>query len=272
MSYETIDYGGQVFHTGNLTPTKKLCTVKRFPVQSFDRAAIEGLINDSSRVKASALFNSNWIYNQGNIGSCNGCAGAKALERQRELSGQPRIELSGEYLYSRINGSRDVGSMLDDGMAWLTEYGVAPWKPSHAQKYKERDFSAEDVRDSVRFKGVECYGVDSELELATGLALGFTAVVAVHADNNFMRLDSNGIAGGNSRGAGNHAVGLDDVEIFDGELVFRMFNSWGTSYGADGYAKLTWDKHLKTTNQYHYFYLIRAVSDDTEDNVPELQK
>jgi hypothetical protein len=271
VNYDVIDYGGNLYYTGNLKPSVKACKVKRWPVQQFNRSTIEGLIKDPSRVKAADMFGPEWIYNQGSIGSCNGCAGAKALQRQRVLAGQPNIELSGEYLYSRINGSRDVGSMLDAGMEWIQSNGVAPWRPQHAQKYRSRDFTAEDVRDSVRFKGLECYGIDSELELATGIALGFTAVVAVHATNNFMRLDANGIAGGGN-GPGNHAVGVDDVKIINGELVFRMFNSWGKSYGDNGYAGLTWNRHFKTTNKYHYFYLIRSVNDDTQDNVPELKQ
>ena len=72
-------------------------------------------IIDKDRVKSRDLFGDDWVYNQGNIGSCNGCAGAKALERSRVKSGMDHVVLSGEYLYSRINDSRDIGSMLDDG-------------------------------------------------------------------------------------------------------------------------------------------------------------
>lgn len=272
MSYEVIDYGGNLYHTGNLKPQVKARSFSwSEKLLGMSKSEVESIIQDPQRRNVNDLFGPEWIYNQGSIGSCNGCAGAKALQRQRFLAGQPDLDLSGEYLYSRINGSRDVGSMLDDGMVELRDNGVAPWKPRHAQKFRERDFTAEDMRDSTRFKGVECFGVDTEFELAAGVATGFTAVVAVHADNGFMRLDTNGIAGG-GRGPGNHAVGVDDVKIVNGELVFRMFNSWGTNYGDNGYAGLTWKRHFATTNQYHYFYLIRAVNDDTEDNVPELSK
>ena len=270
---DVIDHNGNLYYTGmNAAPAKLSFAPRYSPVAS--KAEIVDLIQSPTRIKKRDLFGASWIRNQEDRGACNGFAAAQALQRALWLAGRDKEILSGEFLYSQMNGtpSRDVGSMLDDGMKLIKDVGAPPYKDRHRRKFKSSDFTPEDFRDANERKAFEVLGADTELELAEGLAKGAVGVVAVHADNNFMRLDSNGIAGGNSRGAGNHAVGLDDVEIFDGELVFRMFNSWGTSYGADGYAKLTWDKHLKTTNQYHYFYLIRAVSDDTEDNVPELQK
>ena len=266
MKYDIVDG----FHTGMLLPESKRTKVSLFPKVEATKQEIESVLSDPNRATARELFPAEWIYNQGNIGSCNGCAAAKALERARFKAGMPRVVLSGEYLYSRINDSRDIGSMLDDGMEWLSKYGVAPWKQRHAQKYRERDFSAEDVRDADRYKGIECYGVDSEMELASGLALGFTAVVAVHATNAFMRLDSKGVVS-RSQGPGNHAVIVDDCKIINGELHFDMANSWGTNYGDNGRGWLTWKDHLSQPNTNHYFYLIRATSHDSEDNVPELK-
>jgi len=270
MNYDIIDSNGLTYHTGMLLPVEKTTRVSMYPKVSFDRNTVEGLINDKDRVKSRDLFGDDWVYNQGNIGSCNGCAGAKALERSRVKSGMDHVVLSGEYLYSRINDSRDIGSMLDDGMEWLSKNGVAPFKSRHSQKYRERDFTAEDVRDAARYKGIECYGVDTELELATGLALGFVGVVAVHATNAFMNLDNQGRVQ-RSQGPGNHAVLVDDVRIIDGELCFDMANSWGLSYGDKGRGYLTWKNHLSQPNSNHYFYLIRATSTDSEDGTPELQ-
>ena len=271
MSYETIEYKGKVFRTGNLLPAQKTCSVKSFPYPMMSRNKIRETLNDLGRFPRREQFGREWIYDQGSIGSCNGCAAAKALERARVLAGMPQVILSGEFVYAGINGGRDVGSMLDDGMKFISENGVAPWRNFHQEKYQESDFRAEDFRDAKRYKAFECYGVDTEDELATALALGFVAVIAVHANNDFMEMDRNGIAGGNN-GVGNHAVGVDDAKIIDGEFVMDMFNSWGTQYCENGRAYLTWDRHLRQTSKNHYFYVIRATSSDTQDDVPEIKK
>lgn len=266
--FETIIFEGQQYPTGNIVPTKKKTRLKRTTLKTLSLAEIKKLLE--GRAKRRQLFGPDWIYNQGQIGSCNGCAGAKALERSKYLAGQDHTPLSGEELYSQINGGQDRGSMLDDGIYALKENGVADWRPEHRERFRERAFTEQDRKTRKDNKALEAYGVDTELELATGLALGFVGVVAVHATNNFMRLDHKGIVHPSS-GPGNHAVGVDDVTIIDGKLAFDMFNSWGTQYGDKGRGYLLWNEHLREPNQYHYFYLIRAVAKDESDNVPELR-
>lgn len=271
MSYDQIKFGNKVYRTGNLLPPQKVRSFPRFPIPLKSQNEIREILNDKNRLARREQFGREWIYDQGNIGSCNGCAAAKALERARVLAGMPQVILSGEFVYQGINDGRDVGSMLDDGMKYLMENGAAPWKAYHQQKYRESDFRAEDFRDAERYKALECYGVDTEDELATALALGFIAVIAVHANNDFMRIDGNGIAGG-INGVGNHAVGVDDAKVVNGQILFDMFNSWGTQYGDNGRAYLTWERHLKQTSKNHYFYVIRATTSDTQDDIPEIQK
>lgn len=265
---DIIDHNGNLYYTGMIPATAKLSFAPRFsPVAS--KAEIVDLIQAPTRIKKRDIFGASWIKNQESLGSCNGQAAAGALQRALWLAGREKETLSGEFLYSQMNGGHDRGSMLDDGMKLIRDVGAPPYKDRHRMKYKSSDFTPEDFRDANERKAFEVLGVDTELELAEGLAKGAVGVVAVHADNNFMKLDSNGIAGGNSRGAGNHAVGVDDVKIVNGELCFDFFNSWSTNYGDQGRAYLTWDKHLKKTNQYHYFYLITAARTTNTDEIPE---
>lgn len=268
---DVIDYKGQLYYTGMNASETKLSFAPRYsPVAS--KAEIVDLIQAPTRIKKRDLFGASWIRNQEDRGACNGFAAAQALQRALWLAGRDKEILSGEFLYSQMNGGRDVGSMLDDGLKLLMDVGAPPYKDRHRRKFKPSDFTPEDFRDANERKAFEVLGVDTELELAEGLAKGAVGVVAVHADNNFMRLDSNGIAGGNRSGAGNHAVGVDDVTIKNGELCFDMFNSWSTNYGDQGRAYLTWNKHLKQPNQYHYFYLITAARTTNTDDIPEPQR
>jgi C1A family cysteine protease len=264
---DVIDHNGQLYYTGMIPAAAKLSFAPRYsPVAS--KAEIVDLIQSPTRVKKRDLFGASEIKDQESLGSCNGFAAAGALQRALWLAGRDKENLSGEFLYSQMNGGRDAGSMLDDGMKLIKDVGAPPYKDRHRLKYKSSDFTPEDFRDANERKAFEVLGVDTELELAEGLAKGAVGVVAVHANNSFMKLDKNGIAGG-ANGPGNHAVLVDDVTIKDGMLCFDHANSWGLNYGDQGRAYLTWDKHLKQPNQYHYFYLITAARTTNTDDIPE---
>jgi hypothetical protein len=166
---------------------------------------------------------------------------------------------SGAFAYGLMNGGRDNGSQLQDGLKNLLSVGIA-----------EEDFAAWDdiyphlwkpgARENAALhKGLVCYAAETIEGLKTGLCKGFTAIVAVHAGNNFQRLDSRGIAGVDV-GAGNHAVHVDDLCIVGGKEVFDMQNSWGIDYGDDGRAYLT-EASFSQTFRNHTFWLIGSTAE-----------
>lgn len=267
MSYEVID--GKYF-TGNLIPqsteTKFAAYESAQPMLTV--AEIEKLVTSESRTPARKRFPAGqWIRNQGGRGSCNGYAGAWALARARVMAGLPFEALSGEYLYSLINGGRDGGSMLDDGMQAITEKGVARESLVKHESYLWNQMSQEARSDAPRFKAFECYAARTELGLASGLALGFVGVVAVHASNAWGSL-SNGVSR-RSLGLGNHAVVCQDVLVSNGKLLFDIANSWGKNWGDNGQTMNTWNDHFIEPVRNHVFYLIRGVTDDPQNPAPE---
>jgi hypothetical protein len=270
MSFAIVDG----FYTGLQLPDKRPETFAayRSANQVLSRDQIRQILSNPDRTTARQRFPANmWIRNQGRRGSCNGYAGAWSLARARVNAGLDFAPLSGEYLYSMINDGRDAGSMLNRGMEALTEKGVAREDLVRHESYLWRDMSSEARVDAANHKGFECYRVDDESELASGLALGFVGVVAVHANSSYRRLDARGVRG-TSVGPGNHAVGVQDVRIGDdGDFEFDEVGSWGRSNGQDGYAWLTWKQHLRSTVERHAFYLIRAASDPLNSSVPKVK-
>lgn len=268
MSYEVID--GKYF-TGNLIPqsteTKFAAYESAQPMLTV--AEIEKLVTSENRTPARKRFPAEqWIRNQGGRGSCNGYAGAWALARARVMAGLPFEALSGEYLYSLINGGRDGGSMLDDGMQAITEKGVARESLVKHESYLWNQMSQEARSDAPRFKAFECYTARTELGLASGLALGFVGVIATHYSNAMMRL-TNGVSA-ESLGPGNHAECCQDVYILSGrEIGFDLANSHGIGVLDKGHHIVTWKKHLSSTSRNHVFYLIRGVTDDPQNPAPE---
>lgn len=211
-------------------------------------------------------FGSSWIRDQGSHGSCNGYAGALALSRARRRVGLSRVILSGDYLYSLINGGRDQGSHLSAGMATIMRQGIAtettvPNGAIYPRKYDQRKADAE----AAKYRGFECYHTQNINLFFSGLALGFDGVCAVHVGNRFSDLDRNGFAGVD-RGQGNHAVACDGLIWSGGELAATAYNSWGIRWGNAGRMLLR-AAHLEQTIGVHDFYLIRSATDDAPPEV-----
>ena len=236
-------------------------------VDPLDRRTIERIAK-SNTATGRTMFDSSWIKDQGRYGSCNGFAGASALSRSRVRRGLKRVDLSGAYLYSLINGGRDHGSMLDDGMHALQGRGCATERTVGAnQIYPSKYDRSKANREASRYKAAECYRVTSAVELWTALALGWDVIVAVHAGRRFSDL-RNGIAGVDS-GRGNHAVMCDGILYAGGEVVGDGVNSWGTRWGDRGRMLLRW-RHFEQTIGVHSFYAIRTTTDG-DDRPPAVR-
>ncbi len=205
-----------------------------------------------------------WIKNQGRRGSCNAYACASLLEKTRVIRGQQNIKLGPEWLYAQINGGRDRGSLLKDGIQAMERLGVPRSELVPYESYLKSQQKAEATEDAKRFRILkdEYFGISSEEELATALAMNFICLVACHVNNNWMKLDSDGVVQPTD-GMGNHAIHLDDVRISSsGEYQFDHAGSWGLRYGQSGRGWTTWKRHYKTTVRYHQFVAVRSTIDD----------
>ena len=264
MSNPIIIAGKKYFTGLNIDPTHSTKLKAFSTVQAaLSRQEIIDLAMDSDRVRMREFFPySVWGKNQGGRGACNGFAAASCLERERVKCGLDGVHLSGEFIYAHINGGRDQGSMLDDGMDHLLKVGTCRADLVPHEEYLLNRISQAAKEDAKRFKAFECYHLSTEIELATALALGWTCVVAVHVGGGYQQLDQYGIRGA-SAGPGNHAVCIQDVVVVNNEFCFDEVGSW-----ANGFAYLTWQRHLKYTVGNHYFYACRAVVDDPQATNP----
>jgi hypothetical protein len=245
------------------------CTLPTYEAQGpmFEKADLIRFAGEMD-TRGRSRFDSSYIADQKNHGSCNGFAAAAALGRARVRRGLKRVDLSGAYIYSLMNGGRDNGSVLVDGMDNVQTTGIAtaatvPWNKIYPNQYDKAKADAE----AKRFKAHECYVLTTEIAFFSALAAGFDVVLAVHAGNNFMRLNSDGISG-SDRGPGNHATAADGYTVINGELCADMVNSWGLSFGTQGRCWISWSRHLVGTVQYHGFYAMRGAIDDPEDTNP----
>lgn len=240
--------------------------------RTWTRQEIEGFIKAKPYGKRRNIFTPDWMQDQKSWGSCNACATAYAERKAQYLRG--RIDtpmLDWEFCYAQINGGRDNGSLLKDGMAAAQSIGMPILDPSANGKGRgriyKRDYTAADYADAKANRTTKAVAVNDELTLATAVLSGFPAVVAVHVGSRFDNIDAKGFAGADG-GAGNHAVHVDDVEIIDGVLAFDHQGSWGTSMHADGRAYLSWGRHFAQTIKYHVFWVLLSTNDG-DDPLPK---
>lgn len=256
------DSNGQPRRCGSLLPPKGFVSSFKtfeteFPV--WDNGDIRKALTDPNRVLGRRLFGPAWIQNQQSAGSCNGHALAGALARARWLRGiEDGLKLSGAYPYSKMNGGRDGGSMLEDGLKVIEKWGcppesLVPWD----QIYPNLQPRNADV-EAAKHKGLQCYAVQTKQGFRTAVAMGFPVIVAVSAGRGYQTLDRNGVSGVD-RGTGNHAVHVDDAVILpDGTEVYDQPGSWGTGYGDRGRSYLLWDSFAETFGN-HTFYAVPST-------------
>lgn len=265
-----IDRNGEPRMLGCLLPPPGF--VCAFPVfEDAVQTLTEAMILDIARsgtADGRTRFDNTFIRNQKQRGSCNGFAAAGALTRARVRRGLERVTLSGAYIYSRINGGRDQGSALDDGMKEVQQYGACTeelvgWDQVFRNQYDTAKADAE----ASRFRAFECYQTKTMLGLFTAVALGWDVVVAVHVGSHFETLNSEGVPKVD-HGPGNHAVGADGLICVSGNKpALTNFNSWGLTFGREGRMCLTWDNLAESSNN-HAFYAYRSTTDDPQGNNP----
>lgn len=261
---EIVDDNGEVRRLGSLAPPENFVSAFKLweaekPV--WDDADIKRVITHPDRTPRRVLFDfKKWIQNQFSKGSCNGYGAAGALSKARFLRGiQDFLLLSGAYVYSLINGGRDNGSALEDGLRVIQSHGAPPESLVPWDKIYPKLQPPNAKAEALKHRGLDCYAAQTMQGFRTGIAAGYVGIIAVHAGSKFQRLNQNGIAGVDS-GGGNHAIHCDDLVFKNGTELFDAVNSWGLNYGDNGRAYLHQDSFAQTFGR-HTFYLIGSTEE-----------
>ena len=264
---------GQKVYTGNQKPETMPLSFVAFPepaIRPLDD--IVEIVKDSRSLEVKSEWDGEveW-FNQGNKSSCNAymIAWMLCILIWRQTFG--KVRLSPEWLYSRINGGQDRGSMLDDGMVECFKNGMPNFNPAFYQRFRPSDFSMEEKRWAAdkakdnRFG--ECYKAPTDgglaklwLALCSCIADGGVAGLAVHVGNKYM--NSKTIAG-LDKGPGNHAIAgaqlrlLTDRPKSPEDIVIVSPQSWGKRFADRGFTDITM-RHLADPMRYHAIYCARS--------------
>lgn len=190
-------------------------------------------------------------------GSCVGNACADAVEIINAIEGKPRVELSRLFVYalarhlmdddgdSRNDLNLDQGTFIRLGMDVLSRFGIcteAMWPYDLKKLFRSPSIKA--MREAAGHRIHEYYRIgstgDSRLEeIVWALRQRQVVVFGTQVNHDFTRLGNEGPVGpptGSTKGG--HAMIIVGYEAAKG---FLIKNSWGKTWGDDGFAFLTED-------------------------------
>lgn len=210
-----------------------------------------------------------WIFNQASHNSCVGNGWAGALMRARALAGAKPVVLSPGWWYSLINGNRDQGAMISDGIETGMEDGTCLFETVGQDPIYQSRMPAGAKAEAKRFRIKSAYHCDSWDEVISALLQPkpFIPVYGYQVGRNFDNFDRYGVAG-HDRGRGNHCNHADGVKkLPDGRWVIDDVNSWGNRFGDNGRCYLD-ENHLFGGGDEPDVCVIEAFIEDPQEPGP----
>jgi len=185
----------------------------------------------------------------------------------------PLAILSPTYAYSLVNGGFDAGSNFTDMHNALKNKGILPWT-AYAADYVLGGLPLDKVAELFS-KNIKVYAHYSFISykqeperfiktLKTLLSQGKPAIISVKISTDFLSYYGNGVFTSTQTGGIPHAmtvVGYDDTKH-----AFLLANSWGTSWGNQGFAWVDYDTFINHLLGSGFFLWI----DDVNINLPFL--
>ncbi len=206
------------------------------------------------------------IFNQGQFGSCVGMGSTAAFTYAWLASGQAVHAFSPTYVYAHINGGRDQGAQVAHGLEALKSVGVCLMSEFPITQIYVSQIPNQAKITAKRFKAFEAYKINSWEELGTALNNGLAVVSGIAVGRNFSRLDKNGVAPLPDAIDGGHCMCHTGLKMIDGRWAVETQNSWGTSWGNNGFCYLR-EGHWNPRYGFPFdAFAIGGVKDDPEDD------
>lgn len=204
---------------------------------------------------------------QDGIGSCVAQSTVGALAKVRTLLGMKHVLLSPAALYAQINGGRDQGAIISEGVDAAAKTGTCPFDVLGQKPFYSWQIPASTKAMYPRFRAAAVYHVDTWEELGSALQTGrYLAVFGVQVGRNFGVFDRHGVSG-HDRGPGNHALHADGMALLpDGRWVLDVPNSWGEEWGPWKNGRVYLDRnHLFANGDMPDCCVIRAATEDPKE-------
>lgn len=207
---------------------------ERFPssllVDITDGSAMQARIQEmketKSRLSDLSLFANLPCKDQNGTNYCWINAPVHCVEIVRVVQNQPMVILSPASAGGPIKNYRNVGGWGKEGLEWIIAHGVVPVDKWPANAISSQYNTTENKQLALKYRVTEWWELKPRSKQELFSCLFARIPVAV---------------GYNWWG---HEVTAVDPEWQDGELVLRIRNSWGMSWGEKGFGILQGSKML----------------------------
>lgn len=216
------------------------------------------------------------VYDQGQLGSCTANAIAGAYEFDEMKQGEKNVftpsRLFIYYNERKANGTinEDSGASIRDSVMEISNVGVCPESMWEYDIAKYQDCPPEKCYDdATKHKCVQYKRVKQNLEqIKQCLIEGFPFVFGIDVYESFEsdEVKKTGVVPMPKKGEkllGGHALAMSGFSDDKQQFIFR--NSWGTSFGIDGYGFLPYD-YVLDPNLAADFWTVRLVKDEEHEH------
>jgi len=209
------------------------------------------------------------VGDQGLIGSCTGCSIAEALEFEQKKQGLAQTALSRLFIYYNERAmegtvNSDSGAMIRDGIKSVAKQGACPesmW-PYDTSKFAVKP-SANCYQSALQHKALSYQSIAhtnlSQLKGCLASGYGFVFGITVYESFESDQVAQTGIVpmpAHHEQVLGGHALfacGYDDAHQW-----FIVQNSWGTSFGDQGFIYIPY-LYLTSRSLASDFWTIRST-------------
>jgi hypothetical protein len=215
-------------------------------------AATFPTLQRTSWVECDYTFYNAPILNQGQFGSCTGHAGATTLTRAMLMQGftAPPL-LSPTFTYAQVNGGRDQGASVSSILQVLSQLGTCTMDECGESTIYTQDIPQAAYTTALLYKAGLSYSCRSFDELGSALTLGMIPAFGISVGQNFSNLSSEGVCPPPTMVIGGHALSACGLKKSQsGAWLIKFQNSWGASWGLNGYAYLSEASFAKTLDAY----------------------
>jgi C1A family cysteine protease len=209
------------------------------------------------------------IYDQGQLNSCTGNALAAAVDFDVHLQTQQFLTPSRLWIWYQervIEGTveQNVGAQIRDGAKVVAKLGSCPesdwpYDPAHfADKPPQRDYTDALAHRVLTYATVPqvLWSLKSVLAGGRPVVFGF-AVYSAFESQDVAKSGIVPMPDPSDQMVGGHAVVL--VGYDDAADRFRVRNSWGTSWGQDGYFEMPY-LYVTSSSLASDFWALQTVS------------
>lgn len=179
----------------------------------------------------------NPVKDQRHCGSCWAFSAIASLESSRAIAGAPLLQLSEQQLVDcgTIYGLHGCnGGKMQNAFSYLIDYGTMS---EYRYPYAGRDQSCRYKASEVEFKAEDFKEVQTQNEQQMRLAVS-GHVMSVGIDAGGIMKYTGGVFNGKCGLGLNHGVAIVGYGVEDGLRYWTVRNSWGVSYGEDGYVRM----------------------------------